>query len=168
MASKIQIEVLINKKPGYFAIQGKSFYLGLRIKNIGDEPSESFNILKIKVHSAEGKNIFDDLNKSFYIEKLNPNETKDIEVKKQGSIIYGLATIELQIKLDIEGAKIDFYQKNHITEDNYFLGENRWLDFLYIKSSSEHAQDISNKRITLLTYVLIGLTIIQLIVIFCR
>jgi len=166
MSCKIQIEVLIDNKPGYFTVQGKSFYLGLRIKNIGNEPSEEFTISKITIVSAEGKNIGDDISRSFFIKKLNPEETKNIEIKKQGSIIYGLATINLQLKMKTEDIKIEFFQKNHLTGENYMIGTNRWLDFLYIKSSSEYAQDISNKRIAWLTWILIGLAIIQLIFIF--
>jgi hypothetical protein len=160
---KIRMEVLIDGKVGCYAIQGKVATFGLRLTNIGDTPSSQFTISNISVRSAEGKDILEDMSRSFFINILNPNEVKDIDTKKFGSLMSGLSQVRLSIVPQTAETTISFFQRNSLTNEDYHIGNNHWIDFLYIKSNSEHVQETTNQRMTFLTYVLLILAIMQLL-----
>lgn len=160
---KIRIEVMVDKMAGYYAVQGRVFQFGLRLTNIGDMPTNEFTISNIKLSSAEGKNILEDMKMSFFIGKLNPNEIKDIEFKTQGTLQYGLISVQLNILPQVADTKISFYQRNHFTHENFHIGTNQWMDFLYIKTNSEYLQEVTNNRMIFLTYALFALTVLQLL-----
>ena len=105
--------------------------------------------------SAQGQNISDDFGKkSFSIGIINPEKSTIIDVGKNGQFMFGLINITVNIVLADTSKQIDFFQKNPFTGNLYEVGKNYWLDFFYIKSSSEDLQEKTNRWLVILTWVI--------------
>lgn len=168
MENKILIEPLINGKEHGFAVQAETFSFDLKITNMSNEPSPKFNITKIFFESAEGKRLSDDFSgNSFFIDVLNPKESKIVNIGKNGQFLSGLVTAGAFIAPQDSGVKIVFLQKNPCTQEICKInGENRWLDFFYMKSLSEYGQEKTNRWMMIFTCIIAFFTLVQLIILF--
>ncbi len=166
----ILIEPIINGKKHGFAIQGKVFSFDLHITNGSEKPSPEFNITKIYFKSAEGYDASDDFSgKSFFVDKLNPGESRILKIGKNGQFLCGLVAVEANINPKDAGTKIKFLQKNPCTKEiSEIHGDNRWYDFSYIKSLSEYTQEISSRWMMILTVVIAAATLIQSVLFFLK
>lgn len=166
--NKILIEPMVNGKEHGLAIQAVGFMLGLKVSNISSKPSSEFTISNICLMSAQGQDITNDCDgKSFFVEILNPGESKIIEIGKNGGFMYGLITIKAMIVPKESSVAIEINQKNSATKEISTLNQkNSYVDFLYIKSSSEYAQERLIKWTTWLTFVIAFLTLVQVILLF--
>ena len=120
-----------------FLVQAKQFEVGLRFRNVGTEPTETFKITDIRIESAENKDLFHIFDNNFQIDTINPKSTREIWIDKFGTYLNGLAKIRIQIlpKNDID--IFETYQKDKFTEIlSKIPGHNEWIDFLYIQSQS--------------------------------
>lgn len=163
MTLKIQIEAIISTKRNRIfwwiksdsIIQTKTFELGFRFTNIGDEPIKGFTIKNIQFRSAEGQNIIHGIDKSFHIDTLNPGVSTEISVDKFGTYMYGLAQVNSEFVADDPSSTIETYQKDPFTgQISKYKIPNQWLDFLYVTSNSEDIQNSNNSLLVALTYLI--------------
>ena len=169
MEKGILIEPIINNESHGFAIQAKKFLLELRITNCLDVPSGKFKITSVVISSASGQNINENFGgKQFIVDTLNPNESKIIKIGETGQFMHGLVDIRLTLQQDDISNKLILLQKNpftnEITNITKIIGLNQWIDFLYIKSQSEHRQEISTSWMIKLTWATAILTLINIII----
>ena len=162
--SHILIEPILNKKPHGFAMHGKKFNYGLMIKNIGDTPSVEFMIGDITLESAQGQNIIGTETKQFYTSRLNPREEKHFDVGEHSSFMHGLVRISAKISPIEKERRVACFQRSPSTNTHLFVKTNDWVDFFYIKSPQEIAQEIANSRIRFLTFSILLLTLVYLII----
>ena len=114
--------------------------------------------------SESGQNLQDDFDKKeFFVDIINPGNFLIINIGENGQFIRGLVNIEASIKPKDSSKSITFLQKNPFTEEITNVGVNRWVDFFYMKSSSEYRQEISTKWIIGLTFTTAILAFIQVI-----
>lgn len=166
MPEGILIEPLINNKEHGEAIQAKVFSFALKITNQQKGPSHEFNISNITIKSAEGQDIIERFNKSFFIEKLNPEESKTIVIGKYGSPMYGLVNIDVTTTPTDEAVILNLLQKNKYTMDASEIGKNKWTDFLYIRNSNENKQERTTNMMLLLAFIVAFFTLLQIASIF--
>lgn len=161
MKEGILIEPIINKKEHGDAIQAEAFSFALKIINTQRVPSNEFNIFQIVMRSAEGQNIVEDFDKKkFFVEKLNPEESKIIELGKCGSYMYGIVSVHARIE-SINKSSFDVLQKNPFTEEIIVIGKNKWVDFFRIRNSNEYRQERITNWIMYLTIAIGLLALIQ-------
>lgn len=163
MDKGILIEPIIDKKEHGNAIQAKTFFFALKITNLYETPSNEFNIDRVIMRSAEGQDILEDFKKSFFIEKLNPNESKIIEIGKYGSYMHGIICVEVFARSTINTVTFDLLQKNPFTRDIVIIGQNHWIDFLYIKNSNEYKQEKATTWMIRLTIAIAFFTLLQIV-----
>ena len=163
--SKVLVEPLINGLVHGYAIQAKKFSLELKITNIDSSPSEAFDISSVVLKSAEGQDIIENFQgRKFYVEKINPGESKVISIGNNGQFMYGLVSIKIAIKLEDTTKEILAVQKNPFTNEyTDMLSPNMWVDFLYIKSAAQSSQEKSNKWLMRLTWVTAIFAFIQIL-----
>ncbi len=162
MNPKLLIEPLINQIAHGPALQSQKFDVSLRITNNSEHPSPEFSIEQIYLKSAQGQDIGDAFgDKSFFVGIINPQDSYIIKIGENGQFWYGLVAINIIIKPKTEGVLISLFQKNPFTEVIIEIGKNRWIDFIYIRSSSEDEQGKSTNRIMWLTWVIAFFTLIQ-------
>jgi len=158
-AYKILIEPIF-KKPrkiiplkNNYIIQGKSFLIGLTIKNIGETPFLGCSIKNMRLESAEGKTLVKTFPETFSVGKLNPNEKTEIWWPNAVSVnLYGLVWIDCLLLPSNSEYQIFTYQKDEVTGINEkYDYPNRWGDSLYVKSASEREQIQTNKLLLFLT-----------------
>lgn len=158
----ILIEPIVNGEIYGYPIQAKEFSFGLKITNCSDSPSEEFSISRIRLSSASGQNIADNFgDKKFFVGVINPGDSNIINVGSNGQFMHGLVDIKFTILPKKSDIQIMSLQKNPFTGEFTKVGFNHWMDFLYIKSSSEYRQEISTKWIIKLTWATAILTLIQ-------
>jgi hypothetical protein len=167
MYSKISIQpLLIDKKKKVTAIQGRCFNFSLKITNESNNPSPEFNIKNIEVTSDKNLGSSVTTNGEFHVGILNPKESKIIDIEKLGVLIHGLVKIEANIVPKEALAPINVFQINSITGEISDHGNpNKLLDFFWIKSSNEYAQDKNTGRMIWFTAVIVFCTILQLFLI---
>ncbi len=168
MNNGILIEPMINRKEHGIATQAETFSLHLKITNLENVPSAEFNIKNITLHSAEGQSIREDFSKSFYIERLNPEESKIIEIGNYGSYMHGLVNISASVLPTSNAITLNLLQRNPFTKEVTEISKNSWNDFFHVKSSVIHEQQKANKRMIALTIIIGILTLIQLLTIFIK
>lgn len=165
----ILIEPVIDGKIHGFSVQAKQFSLALKITNMTDSPSEEFTINNFSMQSSQGQNIVETFGrKSYYVRTINPGESVTINIGSTGQFIYGVINLSLTAVPKTTGIIIRFLQKNPFTNEIVFIRNNEWIDFSYIKSATEYLQEKTNNKMTILTYVLIVIAIIQVIIPFLQ
>lgn len=164
----ILIEPIINKKEHGTAIQTEAFSFALKITNIQKAPSNEFNISKIVIFSAESQNISEDFDdKSFFVEKLNPEESKIVEVGKCGSYMHGIVSVRVKVQSSTDpSAPLNLLQKNPFTGEIFSIGKNEWHDFFYIRNSNEYKQERATNWAKFLTAMIAFFTLLQIVSIF--
>lgn len=161
MNTQILIEPMIDGEAHGTAVQAKSFHFGLRISNKSNSPSDSFTISRIIMQSAQGQDIHDDFDKrSFLVDSINPGEERVIDVGRNGQFMYGLTSVTVTINPSVLGKPIMFLQKNPFTESLTEIGQNRWVDFLYIKGVNEDLQEKTNIWLVRLTWIMVVISIL--------
>lgn len=162
MPQGILIEPIVNNKPHGFSVQGKRFSFSMKITNCSDSPSKEFTISKIYMSSESGQNLTEDFGaKSFYVGIMNPCESITISIADSGQFMYGLISLRAEITPKESSTPIMFLQKNPFSGEIISIGNNRWVDFCYMKSMSEYTQETSNEIMIWLTVVILFLTILQ-------
>jgi hypothetical protein len=105
--------------------------------------------------SAHGQNISDDFGrKTFSVGIINPDQSTVIDVGNNGQFMFGLINITATIVPSDASRPVTFFQKNPFTGSFYEIGTNHWIDFFYIRSSSEDLQEKTNKWLVILTWVI--------------
>lgn len=158
MNPQILIEPIVDGKPHGIAVQAKTFQFSLKITNHSNSPSEAFTITQVVIGSAQGQNINDGFgNKSFSVGVINPEQSVIINVGKNGQFMFGLIMINVDIVPNNAQRPITCLQKNPFTGnicEVSQIGTNRWVDFFYIKSSSEDLQEETNRWLVILSWVI--------------
>jgi len=140
-------------------IQKKRFYVSLKIKNLGNDPTNGFTIKNIIVASAHGQDMCHKVKNSYHVDSLNPGQTKLLMVEKMGTFMHGLVNISAKVLPDENTDKIKTFQRDSFTHSvDEFDEENEWLDYFFIKSKTEDLQDHNH---TLLVFLSIAMVIIM-------
>ena len=160
--SRILIEPIINKKVHGVADHAKKFRYGLKIKNIDERISHDFVISNVTLESASGQNIIAAESKTFYIPRLNTGEEKFFDIGEHGSFMHGLVRIGAEILPSDKEKTIACYQRKPFTNSFLYVKTNSWVDFFYIKSPQDIAQEHIIKRLKWLTIAVLLLIALQL------
>lgn len=155
MEHKLQIEFIHSTKGKIFfgkknIVQTKVFKFGVKIKNIGKNPSSSATIKNIVIKSADGKDISETITKTFHVDTINPGKEVEIWVEEMGTYMHGLANIQLIIQPD-NNDTIKTFQKNPFTKEVEEDRINAWINFFYIYSKNENSQSVNNTLLIWLT-----------------
>ena len=158
---------MINGKEHGAGIQTKTFSFALKITNMQETPSHEFNISRIVMRSAEGQNMSEDFNKkSFFVEKLNPEESKIIEIGKCGAYMHGIVDIMAVIQPITVSITLDLLQKNPFTEEIINIGKNSWIDFFNIRNLNEYKQENLTIWMMILTIMITFFAFLQIVSLF--
>lgn len=112
-------------------------------------------IQKMTNTSSTANKLETKLEKSFLVGIINPDESLIINIGKNGQFMFGLASIYANITPNDASKPISCFQKNPFTGDICKIkGENRFIDFFYIRSSNEDLQEKMNKWLVILTWVI--------------
>ncbi len=150
MEYQLQIEFVHKKKNiiNFFKssdiIQTKIFWLGLSIKNVGNQSLKSATIKNIRWTSPGDQKVFAQISKNFSLNSLNPGEEIKIWIEETGTYAYGVCNIYLDISSDVENEVIKTFQINPFTKEKDFCQNNSWTDFFFIRSKSEYEQNKIN------------------------
>lgn len=163
---KILIEPLLDGKLHAQTVQAKKFSLALRITNQDTAPSPAFIIQNIQFRSADNDSLINDCeSQSFNVNVLNPNENLILHIGDYGYPSHGLISIELNVEGPVN--PMLFCQKDYYSgKISELKTNNKWCDFWYVKSSTNHQQEKTNRIMLVLTIVLLFLAILQIIKLF--
>lgn len=153
--SRILIEPIINKKVHGVATHGKTFRYGLRIKNIDERISPDFVIKNVTLESAHGQNIIATEGKTYFIPRLNTQEEKYFDLGEHGSFMHGLVKIGAELAPSDTTKMIACYQRKPFTNSFIYVSPNSWVDFFYIKTPQDLAQEKMLARLKWLTIVVL-------------
>jgi hypothetical protein len=152
---KILIEPIINKKVHGVATHGKTFRYGLRIRNIDERISPDFVIQNVTLESAAGQNIVATEGKAFFVPRLNSSEEKYFDLGVHGSFMHGLVKIGADVAPSDRDKVIACYQRRPFTDSSLYVNSNAWIDFFYIKTPQDIAQELIIKRLQWLTIIVL-------------
>lgn len=127
-----------------YVVQGSLFKLGLKIINNGKCPIKNISIKNIQVRPIEKPSIVHDFRKEYQIDLMNPGDERTIWVSDFGTDTFGLTKINLTLVPDSDSQAVEASQVNRFNSEEEGAFTNEWLDFFYVKSSHEHAQEITN------------------------
>jgi hypothetical protein len=159
---KILIEPIINKKVHGVAHHGKTFRYGLRIKNIDERISPDFVLSNVTLESAHGQNIIATEGRAFFVPRLNTNEEKFFDIGEHGSFMHGLVKIGADLSPSEKQRVIACYQRKPFTDSFLYVNSNAWVDFFYIKSPQDLAQEKIISRLKWLTIAVLLFIAIEL------
>lgn len=168
MKHKVLLEPLIDGVAHKMPVQGKRFTFAIRVTNRGDHPSGPFTITSVKLHAEANLNMYDDFGKrSFFVATLNPGESLVVPIGENGQFMYGLLKVEVMCSPSDKQDEFTWYQRNPFSGSVTDLDESmRWVDFLYMKSSAEDAQERSNRIMLWLNTFLAFLAAMQIMKLF--
>jgi hypothetical protein len=160
--SKILIEPIINNRIHGTASHAKKFSYGLKIKNIDERISNDFVISNVTLESAHGQNIIATESKSFFVPRLNTNEEKYFDIGEHGSFMHGLVKIGVDLAPSDREKVIACFQRKPFTNSFLYVKTNGWVDFFYIKSPQDMAQEKILLRLKWLSVTILSLIAVEL------
>ena len=162
MEYKIQIQFVHQTKSKIpflslkWPLQGRAFKVGVKIKNIGDNPFGNATIEKILIKSANGQDLQANIRKTFLISTINPDEEISIWFEEIGTYMHGLALIQFEIKPPAGGDIVKTFQKDQFSGICTECGvRNHWVDFFYIQSKNEHTLSNTNTLLLIATILMV-------------
>lgn len=163
--NKLLVEPYINNELHGYPVQAEKFSLVLKITNQNNNPSDEFTISNISLESAERKDITEDFDrKTFLVNPINPGQSLDIKIGENGSFMHGLISLNIDATPKDSSKQINFLQKNPFTgKCSELRFTNKWVDFLYIKSANQSAQEKSSKWVMRLTWATAIFALIQIV-----
>lgn len=135
-------------------IQLKSFYGGLKIRNISESPSPAGTIKKLSLQPAEGATINHTLNEEIAFPKLNPKEEKVVWFSEVIQTVQkGQTWVECDIAPDDSSNRYITYQVTSPNNDPspHNNNKNKWGDAFVIVGKLENQQKWTNFLILILT-----------------
>ncbi|MEY2640859.1 MAG: hypothetical protein RL150_252 [Candidatus Parcubacteria bacterium] len=159
---QILIEPIINDKIQQDIVQGEKFFLSLRVTNKTITPSENFTIESMVLFYKQSDIVDDCENKSYFIRKLNPDESLTLEIGYFVAIVHGLISLKINARSE-NNTPISFLQSQHkIGTKQIINNPNEWIDFLWVESKSENNQKKTNIITLWLNILLLFIASIQI------